>query len=163
MLKRVILVAIAALMFVLQFYVETAAAFEVDEAIRTVKLNEQGDEIVLSLEQVKRGQKLFVSKCSYCHKAGTTKTNPNVNLSLDALANAEPPKDNIEGIVEYLKNPVTYDGEKELYELHPNTSRPDLYPEMRNLTDEDLKAIAGHILIQPKIRGQMWGGGKVYN
>jgi photosystem II cytochrome c550 len=34
---------------------------------------------------------------------------------------------------------------------------------MRNLTDEDLEAVAGHILIQPEIRGILWGGGKVYN
>jgi photosystem II cytochrome c550 len=34
---------------------------------------------------------------------------------------------------------------------------------MRNLTDDDLAAVAGHILIQPALRGILWGGGKVYN
>jgi photosystem II cytochrome c550 len=162
MLKRLFLVAVATIIFVFQA-ISSATAVELDNAIRTVRLNEAGDEVTLSLQEVKKGQKIFVDSCSYCHKSGTTKTNPNVGLGLNALANAEPPKDNIEGIVEYLKNPTTYDGERNIYELHPNTTRSDLYPMMRNLTDEDLKAVAGHILIQPKIRGTMWGGGKVYN
>jgi photosystem II cytochrome c550 len=33
---------------------------------------------------------------------------------------------------------------------------------MRSLTDEDLTAIAGHILLQPKILAEKWGGGKIY-
>jgi photosystem II cytochrome c550 len=86
-----------------------------------------------------------------------------VGLGLDDLGGAEPPRDNIVAMVDYLKNPKTYDGEEDISLFHPNTQRSDLYPEMRNLTDEDLKAIAGHILIQPKVRGVMWGGGKVYN
>ena len=163
MLKRLLLTVVATLFFVIQFNIASANAVEVDQSIRTVKTNDVGDEIVLSLKQVKEGQRLFNNKCSYCHKAGTTKTNPNVGLGLTALANAEPAKDNLEGIVEYLKHPVTYDGEFDIEEMHPNTSRSDLYPMMRNLTDEDLKAMAGHILIQPGIRGTMWGGGKVYN
>ncbi|MDJ0535148.1 MAG: photosystem II cytochrome c-550 [Xenococcaceae cyanobacterium MO_207.B15] len=163
MLKRLCLTVVASLLFVFQFNISSASAVELDENIRTVKLNDQGEEMVLSLQQVKQGQRLFVDKCTYCHKAGTTKTNPNVGLGLKALANAEPAKDNIAGIVDYLKNPVTYDGEIEIYELHPNTTRSDLYPMMRNLTDEELESVAGYILIQPEIRGTMWGGGKVYN
>jgi photosystem II cytochrome c550 len=62
-----------------------------------------------------------------------------------------------------MKNPTSYDGEIDIKELHPNTKRSDIYPEMRNLTEEDLEAIAAHILIQPKVRGRQWGGGKVYN
>ena len=85
------------------------------------------------------------------------------NEGLKALANAEPAKDNIAGIVEYLKNPVTYDGETEIYELHPNTTRSDLYPMMRNLTEDEMESVAGYILIQPELRGTMWGGGKVYS
>lgn len=162
MLKRLFLVAVATIFFVFQA-ISSASAVELDNDIRTVRLNDAGEEVTLSLQEVKRGQRIFVDSCSYCHKSGTTKTNPNVGLGLNALANAEPAKDNIEGIVAYLKDPTTYDGERDIYELHPNTTRSDLYPMMRNLTDEDLKAVAGHILIQPKIRGTMWGGGKVYN
>lgn len=163
MLKRLLFAAVAALFFAIQFNIGTVNAVELDENIRTVKLNDQGEEVVLSLKQVKQGQKVFVDSCSYCHKGGATKPNPNVNLGLTALANAYPARDNIEGIVDYLKDPTTYDGEMNIYEFHPNTTRSDLYPMMRNLTDEDLEAVAGHILIQPEIRGILWGGGKVYN
>jgi photosystem II cytochrome c550 len=33
---------------------------------------------------------------------------------------------------------------------------------MRNLTEDDLQAIAGYILIQPRVVGVKWGGGKIY-
>jgi photosystem II cytochrome c550 len=33
---------------------------------------------------------------------------------------------------------------------------------MRSLTDEDLYSIAGHIMLQPKIVTEKWGGGKIY-
>jgi photosystem II cytochrome c550 len=163
MLKRLLFAAVAALFFAIQFNIGSVNAVELDESIRTIKANDQGEEVVLSLKQVKQGQKVFVQNCSYCHKGGATKPNPNVNLGLTALAGAYPPRDNIQGIVDYLKDPKTYDGEMDIYEFHPNTTRSDLYPMMRNLTDEDLQAVAGHILIQPAIRGILWGGGKVYN
>ncbi|MGK7892414.1 MAG: photosystem II cytochrome c-550 [Xenococcus sp. (in: cyanobacteria)] len=162
MLKRLLLTVVAILLFAFQFSVSTANALELNESTRTVKLNNQGDEIVLSLEQYKIGEYLFVDKCTYCHKSGLTKTNPNVGLGLVDLAGALPAKDNVEGIVEYLKNPTTYDGEIKLYQLHPNTTRSDIFSQMRNLTDEDLAAVAGYILIQPELRGESWGGGKVY-
>ena len=38
----------------------------------------------------------------------------------------------------------------------------DIFPKMRSLTDEDLFAMAGHILIQPKVVNEKWGGGKIY-
>lgn len=162
MLKRLLFAVAATIFFVIQFNINSANAVDLDKDIRTVKLNDRGDEIVLTNKQVKEGQELFVNSCTYCHKGGNTKTNPNINLGLDALANAEPPRDNIEGIVDYLKHPTTYDGEQDIFEFHPNTTRSDLYPIMRNLTDEDLEAIAGHILIQPDVRGSSWGGGKAF-
>ena len=163
MLKRLLLTVVATLLFVFQLNISSANALELTEEARTVQYNDGGDEIVLSLQQVKKGERVFVDDCTYCHKSGTTKTNPNVNLSAQSLANAEPAKDNIAGIVEYMKNPTTYDGDNYIYEFHPNTTRSDLFPMMRNLTDEDLEAVAGYILIQPEIRGTMWGGGKVYS
>jgi photosystem II cytochrome c550 len=163
MLKRFLLAAVAALVLVIQFNIGSVSAVELDESIRTIPLNDKGETMTLTLQQVKQGQKVFVDTCSYCHKGGATKTNPNVNLGLTALSGAYPARDNVAGIVDYLKNPTTYDGEKEISEFHPNVNRSDLYPKMRNLTDEDLEAVAGHILIQPGIRGILWGGGKVYN
>ena len=47
-------------------------------------------------------------------------------------------------------------------ELHPSIKSADIFPKMRSLTDEDLFAIAGHILLQPKVVNEKWGGGKIY-
>ncbi|MDJ0715572.1 MAG: photosystem II cytochrome c-550 [Prochloraceae cyanobacterium] len=164
MLKRFILVAVVTLLFVFQFPIANAAALELTEEDRTVLLNEQGEEIVLSQKEYALGQKIFNDTCSQCHNSGRTKTNPNVSLSKGDLAAAFPRRDNIEAMVDYLKVPYTYDGESEISVLHPNTKRSDLFAEMRNLTDDDLEALSGYILAQPKIRGEkFWGGGKVFN
>lgn len=159
MLKRFILVVVASV-FAFQLFAASATAVELDEDIRTVKLNEAGDQTVLSVKEAELGKRKFRDTCAQCHASGRTKTNPNVGLGLDSLANAEPPRDNLVALVDYLKHPTTYDGEEEITLFHPNTERSDLYPEMRNLTDGDLRAISGHILIQPKVRGASWGGSK---
>ena len=135
---------------------------ELDEAIRTVPLNAGGDTVVLSLKQVQQGKRLFNYACASCHAGGVTKTNQNVGLEPDSLAGAVPNRNNITGLVDYLKNPTTYDGETEISELHPSLKSADIFPKMRNLSDEDLEAIAGHILLQPKVVGTKWGGGKIY-
>ena len=68
----------------------------------------------------------------------------------------------IDGLIDYLKNPTSYDGLDSIAEVHPSIKSADLYPRMRSVTDEDLYAIAGHILLQPKIVTEKWGGGKIY-
>ncbi|MGK7877663.1 MAG: photosystem II cytochrome c-550 [Xenococcaceae cyanobacterium] len=161
MLKRLIWVVVATVFFAFQLNIGSAAALNLDEDIRTVQLNEQGDEIVLTNEQAQRGASLFNSTCTQCHLQGKTKTNPNIGLGLDELAGAEPRRDSIVALVDYLQHPTSYDGEEDLTLLHPNTERPDIYPEMRNFTEEDLTAIAGHLLIQPKLDSR-WGG-TIYN
>jgi photosystem II cytochrome c550 len=162
MLKKYLLLALATVLFSFQILVNSALALDLDEQTRTVKKNAAGDTLVLTQEQVDQGKRLFNNVCSQCHNGGITKTNPNVGLEPESLAGAIPARDNIESLVDYLKNPTTYDGVLEIADLHPSKKSADLYPEMRNLTDEDLAAIAGHILIQPKIVGDKWGGGKIY-
>jgi photosystem II cytochrome c550 len=162
-MKRFILLAVATIFFAFQIGVASVAAVELTPDVRTVKATEVGDTVTLSLEQVQTGKRLFNDSCSQCHAGGRTKTDPNVGLGTDSLAGATPPRDSIATLVDYMKNPTTYDGETEIAELHPSLKSADIYPEMRNLTDDDLEAIAGHILLQPKIIGRMWGGGKVYN
>jgi photosystem II cytochrome c550 len=162
MFRRLIGVVVATVLLTFQLIVGSATAVELDAATRTVPLNDQGDTVVLSLKQVKEGKRLFQYACAQCHVGGVTKTNQNVGLEPEALALATPNRNNIEGLVDYMKNPTTYDGEEEISELHPSTKSADIFTEMRNLTDEDLKAIAGHILLQPKVVGQKWGGGKIY-
>ena len=67
-----------------------------------------------------------------------TKTNPNVGLDPEALSLATPRRDNIAALVDYLKNPVTYDGLESIAEVHPSIKSADIYPRMRSITDEDL-------------------------
>lgn len=162
MLKRYIWLVVATLFFAFQVAVGSAAAVELDEATRTVTLNENGDTVTLNLKQVKDGKRLFNYACSQCHAGGVTKTDFNVSLGMDDLSGATPRRDNLTALVDYMNHPTTYDGEASIAELHPSTESADIFPEMRNLTDEDLKAIAGFILMQPKIMGEQWGGGKAY-
>lgn len=162
MLKRFIGLAMTIMLLAFGLVVGSAAALEMSEAVRTVPLNDKGDTTVLSLKQVQEGKRLFQYACAQCHVGGVTKTNQNVGLDPETLSLATPNRNNIEGLVDYMKNPTTYDGEEEIAELHPSTKSADIYPAMRNLRDEDLVAIAGHVLTQPKILGQKWGGGKIY-
>jgi photosystem II cytochrome c550 len=147
---------------VFSLFVSSASAIDLDEATRTIVANESGKTIVLTPEQVKRGKRLFNATCGACHVGGITKTNPNVGLDPEALSLATPRRDNIAALVDYLKNPVTYDGLESIAEVHPSIKSADIYPRMRSITDEDMTAIAGHILLQPKVQTEKWGGGKIY-
>ena len=147
---------------IFNIFVTTASAIDLDEATRTVTVDSAGNTVVLSPEQVKRGKRLFNATCGACHVGGVTKTNPNVGLDPEALALATPRRDNIDALVDFLKNPTSYDGSESIAEVHPSIKSADIYPRMRSVTDEDLTAISGHILLQPKILTEKWGGGKIY-
>ncbi len=161
MLKKCIWLVVATVFLVGNLFVgSNAMAAELDEATRTIPLNEQGDTVVLSLEQVALGRKNFNYACATCHVQGITKTNPNVGLEPEALEGAYPSRNNLEALVDYLNNPTTYDGLTEISELHPSMKSTDIFPKMRSLTDDDVEAISGYILLQPKVLGGMWGAGK---
>ena len=142
--------------------VMTASAIDLDEATRTVVKDASGKTIVLTPEQVKRGKRLFNATCGACHVGGMTKTNPNVGLDPEGLSLATPRRDNMDSLIDYLKDPTSYDGLESIAEVHPSIKSADIYPRMRSITDEDLVAISGHILLQPKIVTEKWGGGKTY-
>ena len=143
-------------------FVTASFAIDLDEATRTVVVDGSGKTIILTPEQVKRGKRLFNATCGACHVGGVSKTNPNVGLDPEALSLATPRRDNVDGLVDYLKNPTSYDGLESIAEVHPSIKSADLYPRMRSVTDDDLYAMAGHILLQPKIVTEKWGGGKIY-
>jgi photosystem II cytochrome c550 len=142
--------------------VMSASAIDLDEATRTVVKDSSGKTIVLTPEQVKRGKRIFNATCGACHVGGITKTNPNIGLDPEALSLATPRRDSIDSLVDYIKNPTSYDGVDSIAEVHPSIKSADIYPRMRSVTDEDLVAISGHILLQPKILTEKWGGGKTY-
>lgn len=147
---------------VFNLFITTASAIDLDEATRTVTVDSTGTTTVLTPEQVKRGKRLFNATCGACHLGGITKTNPNVGLDPEALSFATPRRDNINSLVDFMKNPTTYDGLDSIAEVHPSIKSADIYPRMRSLTDEDLYSIAGHIMLSPKILSEKWGGGKIY-
>jgi len=133
-----------------------------DASTRTVPLDNLGNSTTLTIEQVKRGKRLFNSSCGSCHTGGITKTNPNVGLDSDSLNLAIPNRNNILSLVDYMKNPTSYDSLESIAEIHPSVISADIFPKMRSLSEEDLFAIAGHILVQPQIISEKWGGGKIY-
>ena len=141
-------------------FASEAIAAELDAATRTIKASDAGDTVTLPIEEFLRGRQKFNQACAICHLGGITKTNPNVGLDTESLEGAYPARDNLAGLVDYLHNPTTYDGLVEISELHPSTKSTDLFPKMRNLTEDDLEAISAHILIMPKILGDKWGAGK---
>lgn len=143
-------------------FTQVSSAVELDEAIRTIPVDGKGKTVTLSLEEVKRGKRLFNNSCGQCHIGGITKTNPNVGLEPEALGLATPVRNNIDALVDYMKNPTSYDGLESIAEIHPSIKSADIYPKMRSLSEEDLYAIAGHILLQPRIISEKWGGGKIY-
>ncbi|MBP0017596.1 MAG: cytochrome c-550 [Cyanobacteria bacterium SBLK] len=156
-------IALAVLLFGFQMAASSARAVSIDEGYRTVKLNKEGKTVVITNEQYEDGKKLFNDTCSQCHMAGRTKTNPNITLKLEDLEGAFPPRDSIAGIVDFMKDPKTYDGELSIDVLHLSTSRLDLWSEMRKYKSDDLYNVAGYILVQPALQGEMWGGGKTVN
>lgn len=162
MLKRFFPSQIILGLVLISFASTAVNAIDLDENTRTVPLDGSGTTVILTPEQVKRGKRLFNSSCGACHVGGITKTNPNLGLEPDALSLATPARDNINALVDYMKNPTSYDGLESIAELHPSVKSADIFPKMRSLSDEDLFAIGGHILLQPKISSEKWGGGKIY-
>ncbi len=162
MLKRYIWLAVATVFFAFQTFVGSVSASELDTVIRTVPSNPEGGSLTLSLKQVKEGKRLFQYACAQCHAGGVTKTDPNIGLDPESLSLATPPRNNIAALVDYMQDPTSYDGEQSIAEVHPSLKSKDNFAEMKNLTKEDLVAIAGHILLQPKVVGDKWGGGKIY-
>lgn len=162
MLKKYFKLCSLILFCIFNISVLTASAIDLDEATRTITVDSSGTTTVLTPEQVKRGKRLFNATCGACHLGGITKTNPNVGLDPEALSFATPRRDNVSSLVDFMKNPTTYDGLDSIAEVHPSIKSADIYPRMRSLTDEDLYSIAGHIMLSPKILSEKWGGGKIY-
>ncbi len=138
------------------------AAANWDAATLTVPGSPDGSLVSFSEQEVKEGRKLFNQSCGTCHAGGITKTNQNVGLDPETLALATPPRDSVDALVDYIKDPTSYDGEYSISEIHPSLRSKDIFVKMRDLDDKDLRLIAGYILVAPKVQGIQWGGGKIY-
>ncbi len=128
----------------------------------TIKSNPEGALVTFSEKDVKAGRKSFNQSCGACHSGGITKTNHNIGLDPETLALAAPARDNVEALVDFMKEPTSFDGVYSLSESHPSQLNTDIFYEMRDLNDDDLEHIAAFILTAPSVQGMQWGGGKIY-
>lgn len=143
-------------------FTSPAEAARWDAETLTVPETADGSQVTFSEQEINTGRKVFNTSCGTCHAGGITKTNHNVGLDPETLALATPPRDNVDALVDYMKDPTSYDGEYSIADLHPSMRDAELYPAMRDLTDEELRLMAGYILVSPKVQGTAWGGGKIY-
>ena len=80
-----------------------------------LELNGQGETRPFSPQEISSGKQLFETNCMNCHVGGATLPDPQVSLSLTKLKGANPPRDNINSMVAYFRQPMTYDGSQETY------------------------------------------------
>ncbi|MCT0218150.1 cytochrome c-550 [Synechococcus sp. CS-1329] len=159
---RTLLVLPLALLLSLGFGVTAAQAAQWDTATLTVPGDPDGNLVTFTEAEIKGGRKLFNDSCGTCHAGGITKTNFNVGLDPETLALATPSRDSVDALVDFIKDPTSYDGEYSISDVHPSMRSSDVFVKMRDLDDDDLRVIAGYILVAPKVSGAQWGGGKIY-
>ncbi|MDX2271766.1 MAG: photosystem II cytochrome PsbV2 [Cyanobacteriota bacterium] len=70
-----------------------------------------GKTVSLSPAQLTAGKALFQSNCLNCHVGGSTLPNPSISLSLSDLQAATPPRDNLSSLMQFQRQPLTYDGQ----------------------------------------------------
>jgi len=158
---RTLLALPLALLLCFGFGGEAMAALWTSEQL-TVPATPDGSSVTFSEQEIKAGRKLFNTSCGECHAGGITKTNQNVGLDPETLALATPSRDNVDALVDYMKDPTSYDGEYSIADVHPSIRSSDIFVKMRDLDDDDLRLMAGYILTAPKVQGVQWGGGKIY-
>lgn len=79
----------------------------------SLTLNQQGEMRSFSALELSEGKQLFEENCINCHVGGSTLPNPLVSLSLEALRQATPPRDTIDALVAFMRQPMSYDGSEE--------------------------------------------------
>ncbi len=80
-----------------------------------VELDGEGHTRLFSAEDFSAGKRLFEQNCLNCHVGGATLPDPTISLSLTALKGATPPRNDINSLVAYLREPMTYDGSEETF------------------------------------------------
>ncbi len=80
-----------------------------------IKLNEQGETKKFSAEDLSDGKQMFAKNCLNCHVGGANLVNPPISLSLKNLEGATPPRDNLDNLVAFFRNPMIYDGSDYTY------------------------------------------------
>lgn len=81
----------------------------------SLDLDGQGNTKEFSPQQLSDGKRLFESNCISCHVGGATLPDPQVSLSATTLKKAQPSRDNINNLVAFMRQPMTFDGSEETY------------------------------------------------
>ncbi|NJN92151.1 MAG: photosystem II cytochrome PsbV2 [Leptolyngbyaceae cyanobacterium RM2_2_4] len=86
------------------------------DAVEPVPLDlGEGETKLFSAKNLSEGKRLFEENCKNCHVGGATLPDPLVSLSIEALRGATPPRDSINSLVAFLRQPMTYDGTEESF------------------------------------------------
>jgi photosystem II cytochrome c550 len=116
---RTVFFSVITVLVVITMGVDTAEAANVDPYVpRFLKvkesidlpLNTSGETKSFSGEAITKGLRLFKANCINCHVGGNTLPDPEISLSLAALNAGKPRRDTIEGLVQFFRQPLTYDG-----------------------------------------------------
>ncbi len=113
-----------------------------------LELDSQGNTREFTPLELSDGKRYFQDSCINCHVGGSTLPNPKQSLALDTLKGANPPRDNINALVSYMRLPMTYDGSEETFwcrEITPNI-----------LSQQQIQNLAAFVLTAAK-KAPGWG------
>merc|ERR1719367_1009045 len=79
-----------------------------------IPVDGKGKSVNLTKDEIIRGKRLFNAACASCHVGGGTRTNQNVGLGWEELSGAQPLRNTIEGLMDYMDSPTTYDGLRDI-------------------------------------------------
>ena len=156
LLTRFFLVSVAVLLIVTNISLPAQAAgiepyisryLRVREPI-SLELDAKGNLREFSPQELSDGKRYFEDSCINCHVGGSTLPNPKESLALDTLKGANPPRDNINALVSYMRLPMTYDGSEETFwcrEITPNI-----------LSQNEIENLAAFVLTAAK-KAPGWG------
>ncbi|PPS39928.1 photosystem II cytochrome PsbV2 [Chroococcidiopsis sp. TS-821] len=113
-----------------------------------LEVDEQGTTREFSLEEISQGKVLFENNCLNCHVGGATLPDPQTSLALNKLKGANPPRDNVNNLVAFLRQPMTYDGSEETYWCR---QVPESW-----MSQEEIESLAAFVLTAAQ-KAKGWG------
>lgn len=117
-----------------------------------IQLNHQGETKAFSAENFSSGKQIFAKNCLNCHVGGVNLVNPAISLSLADLKGAIPPRDNINNLVAFFRDPMVYDGSDYTYLCRQVTENW--------MSQEQVENMAAFILRAAE-KAPGWGAGEI--
>ncbi|NEO49546.1 MAG: photosystem II cytochrome PsbV2 [Moorea sp. SIO4A3] len=113
-----------------------------------IAVDGKGETKLFDGEDLSVGQNLFSENCQRCHVGGANLIDPTVSLSLERLTQATPPRDNLNGLIAFMRQPMTYDGTEESFSCRE--------VEESWIPQEEIEKIAAFV-IRAAQKGPGWG------